>query len=269
MKGLHIFLTSSPTGPLDGSRQVDGIDRWNGFADRLHEVWQSGSRCLMIAAAPDNYAMMDEMTGFFWHTWLKEGFGMQCMDKLDYRWHGRGEAFGEGSGGGSISREELHAYDVLFLAGGHVPTQRSFFQQLGLREKIAGFQGIIIGISAGSMNSADMVYIQPEEPGEAADGSFCRWGNGLALTRRNILPHYQMVKNNYLDGQRLFEDITIPDSYGHEFIVLCDGSYLYIEAESAGAKPKKEAVYGEAYIIRNGGLKSLCGHEQEALLQAL
>ena len=28
---VHIFLTSSPTGPLDGSRRVDGIDKWNGF----------------------------------------------------------------------------------------------------------------------------------------------------------------------------------------------------------------------------------------------
>ena len=87
---VHIFLTSSPTGPLDGSRKVDGIDRCNGFADRLQEVWKADSRCLMIASAPDNYAMMDEMTGFFWHTWLQEGFSMQCRDKLDYRDHGSG-----------------------------------------------------------------------------------------------------------------------------------------------------------------------------------
>lgn len=277
---VHIFLTSSPTGPLDGSRYVDGIDKWNGFADRLHRVWPQNARCLMIAAAPDNYVMMDEMTGFFWHTWLKEGFSMQCMDKLDYRWQGEAIEEAGGTAGsnasissnggassiGSISSEELHGYDVLFLAGGHVPIQRRFFQQIGLREKVAGFQGIIIGISAGSMNSADMVYIQLEEPGEAADSSFCRWGSGLGLTERNILPHYQMVKNNYLDGQHLFEDITIPDSHGHEFIVLCDGSYLYMEAEAAGARPEKEAVYGEAYIIKDGNIQGLCGHEQELIL---
>ena len=259
---VHIFLTSSPTGPLDGSRRVDGIDKWNGFGDRLHEVWQADSRCLMIAAAPDNYAMMDEMTGFFWHTWLQEGFSMQCMDKLDYRYHGSGWD----SVHGHISREDLHSYDVLFLAGGHVPTQRHFFETIGLREKLQGFRGIIIGISAGSMNSADMVYIQPEEPGEAVDKGFCRWGRGLGLTKRNILPHYQMVKDNYLDGMRLYEDITMPDSYGNEFVVLCDGSYLLIEAEWAGAPPISETVYGEAYIIREGTVSELCRHEKMCAL---
>ena len=189
---------------------------------------------------------------------------MQCMDKLDYRYHGSGWD----SVHGYISRGDLHSYDVLFLAGGHVPTQRDFFEAIGLREKLQGFQGIIIGISAGSMNSADMVYIQPEEPGEAVDKGFCRWGRGLGLTKRNILPHYQMVKDNYLDGMRLYEDVTMPDSYGHEFIVLCDGSYLRIEAEEAGAPPISEEVYGEAYVIRDGNVSELCRHEKVSALKS-
>ena len=32
---MIIFLTSSPTGPLDGSRQVDGLDKKNHFVDEL------------------------------------------------------------------------------------------------------------------------------------------------------------------------------------------------------------------------------------------
>jgi len=52
---LHIFLTSSPTGHLDGSRYVEGIDKWNGFAEELHRVWPDKARCLMIASDPWNF----------------------------------------------------------------------------------------------------------------------------------------------------------------------------------------------------------------------
>ena len=77
-----------------------------------------------------------------------------------------------------------------------------------------------------------------------------------------------MVKDNYLDGMRLYEDITLPDSYGHEFIVLCDGSYLRIEAEEAGAPPISEEVYGEAYVIRDGNVSELCRHEKVSALKS-
>lgn len=41
-----------------------------------------------------------------------------------------------------------------------------------------------------------------------------------------ILPHYQDIKDDILDGKRLFEDITYPDSYDKEFYALTDGSNL-------------------------------------------
>ena len=67
------------------------------------------------------------------------------------------------------------------------------------------------GISAGSMNMAQTVYAQPEEPGEGIDPDYVRFFPGLDLTEVNVLPHYQKVKNDTVDGLRLFEDITLPD----------------------------------------------------------
>lgn len=251
---LHVFLTSSPTGPLDGSRPVQGIDKWNGFAERLHAVWPEQGRCLMIASDPGNFAMMDGMTGFFWQTWLGEGFSMACMDKLDNR-YGAGVT-------AQITQAELQSYDVLFLAGGHVPTQNAFFHSIQLREKLQGFTGIIIGISAGSMNSADVVYMQPEEPGEAVDPHFVCWGQGLGLTQWMLAPHYQMVKDNILDGLRLYQDITIPQLGKQELLLLTDGSYLEITKASAAGPVEQVLVHGEAYIIREGVIEPLCGHEE-------
>lgn len=234
-----LFLTSSPTGPLDGSRKVIGFDKMNGFVDKLREVWKENSRCLIIAAGPDEYAANDEMTDFFRNALLTDGFSLSTLDLLDRRYD-------------DMSRENIQGYDVILLGGGHVPTQNIFFQQIHLKEKLQGFEGIIIGISAGSMNSADLVYCQPEESGEAVNPHFQRWIYGLGLTRKMILPHYQMVQDKILDGLHLFHDIGIPDSRHRTFIALTDGAFLM-------KKDGEERVYGESYIIQNGDMRLLCG----------
>lgn len=235
---MILFLTSSPTGPLDGSRQVDGLDKKNSFVENLRAYWKENARCLMIAAAPEEYARNDEMTAFFHEAVKKAGLTLAVFDLWDARTE-------------DISGEALHSYDVIFLGGGHVPTQNQFFEQISLREKLKEFRGIVIGISAGTMNSADTVYAQPELPGESDDPSYVRFLRGLGLTGTMILPHYQMVKDNELDGKRLYEDITYGDSYGRKFLVLPDGSYLLIED---GA----ETVWGEAYEIENGVQRRIC-----------
>lgn len=235
---MIVFLTSSPSGPLDGSRKVDGLDEKNCFVENLRKYWKEGSRCLMIAAAPDEYERNDEMTGFFCSAVQKAGLAVSGFDL----WDGRMKEFSDAM---------LTSYDAVLLGGGHVPTQNAFFERIGLREKIKGFEGLVIGISAGTMNSADIVYAQPELPGESDDPDYCRFLRGLGLTKTMVLPHYQMVKDSELDGKRLYEDITYGDSYGRSFLVLPDGSYLLI-------KDGTETVWGEAYEIEDGRIRRIC-----------
>ena len=234
---MILFLTSSPTGPLDGSRPVDGLDKMNSFVENLKKYWKKGARNLMITAAPDNYEQNDEMIEFFGNAVKKDGFTWSAFDLWDRRTK-------------DVSKETLHSYDVIWLGGGHVPTQNRYLQELELREKLKGFQGIVIGISAGTMNSADVVYAQPEHEGESVDPNYQRFIQGLNLTKTMILPHYQMVKDYYLDGKRLYEDITYGDSYGQKFLVLTDGSYLMSEQG-------RESIWGESYVISDGEIKKL------------
>ena len=112
----------------------------------------------------------------------------------------------------------------------------------------------VLGISAGSMNMAGAVYVQPEEPGESVP-EFRRFAPGLALTPVNILPHYQKVKDRYLDGKRLFEDITYVDSIGNTFFALPDGSYFYQDEEGL-------LLCGRAYRIKDGILELLTVDEE-------
>ena len=149
--------------------------------------------------------------------------------------------------------------DVILLAGGHVPTQNAFFRELGLRELLADYPGVVMGVSAGSMNAADTVYAQPEEAGEAVDPAYQRFLPGLGLTQVNILPHYNMVRDNVLDGMRLFEDITFRDSFGQRVIVLQDGSYVLQEDGRA-------SLWGESRLIRDGSMEPLCAEGESVLL---
>jgi len=101
------------------------------------------------------------------------------------------------------------------------------------------------------MNCMDTVYAQPEWPGESLDPNFRRFIPGLGLSRIQILPHYQMVKDNILDGKRLIEDITFSDSFGRSFYALVDGSYVM----------KKDGTYtlwGEGYQIQDGHMTRVC-----------
>lgn len=232
------FLTSSPTGPLDGSREVNGLDEKNRFVENLQKYWKEDAKCLMIAASPEEYARNEEMTAFFCGAVKKAGLTLSAFDLWDARTE-------------DVSETALCSYDVIFLGGGHVPTQNRFFKQISLKEKIQKFPGIVIGISAGTMNSAKLVYAQPELTGESVDPAYIRFLPGLGLTETMILPHYQMVKDNELDEKRLFEDITYGDSYGKKFLVLPDGSYLLIA-------DGKETVWGEAYKIADGEISKIC-----------
>lgn len=239
---MIVFLTSSPTGPLDRSRNVEGFDTKNRLVENLKERWTEHARCLLISAAPAEFAMADGMRAHMVDAMGISGLSVNTCDI----WDDRTEDF---------SAEVLASYDVVFLGGGHVPTQNAFFRRIGLREKMAQFEGMVIGISAGTMNSADVVYAQPELEGESVDPDYKRFIPGLGLTQINVLPHYQMIKDAVLDGQRVFEDISYSDSMGREFYALVDGTYILCEN---GA----ETIWGEAYRIADGVLTQICEEDQ-------
>ncbi|MBR2879578.1 MAG: dipeptidase E [Oscillospiraceae bacterium] len=228
-----VFLSSSPC--LLGEEKLNDA---NGFTDKLSEMLPSPCCCLFITSDRDNHPFTEGHGYAIKRSFEASGFEFSQYILLD----GRNEEKAAGLIAGA---------DLIILAGGHVPTQNRFFTYISLRELLNGFKGIIRGISAGSMNSAETVYVQPEEPGESITPDFIRFCPGLALCKAQILPHYNQVRDNCLDGRRLFEDITFGDSFGKRFTVLPDGSYvLCLNGE--------ETVYGEAYSIQDGAIKKIC-----------
>lgn len=236
------FLTSQVNPEDEG--KLNGA---NGFVEELRRCLPDPLRGLNICSHPDSWEITDFYAGITKGYFEDEGFRFEGFRVLDSRNEDRAAAL-------------IRSSNLIILSGGHVPTQNRFFQRIGLRELLQGYEGVVVGISAGSMNAADLVYAQPEEEGEAVDPAFERFLPGLGLTKVNLLPHYQRVKDDVLDGLRLFEDITYSDSMGRTFYAIPDGSYLFIEGG-------REELRGEAYRIRDGRMEQISRDGQTVLLQ--
>ena len=126
-----------------------------------------------------------------------------------------------------------------------------FLLDIDLPELIADFQGVVMGISAGTMNAAREVYAWPELPGESEDPNYVLFFPGLGLAETMVLPHYQKARYTILDGKKLVEEIACGHSYGKRYFAIPDGSYVLV-------KDGKETVFGQAWLITEGCIHLFC-----------
>lgn len=236
------ILASSPTKDITEETPFPTLYACNGFVELLWQLWREDCRCLMIAADPDAYDLNDEMTEFYRDATVRTGLPVACFDLCDRRYP-------------LLSGEELRSYDVVFLAGGHLPTEWKWFEELRLKERLEGFEGVVIGTSAGSMNMAKTVYAWPERPGETTDPDYVLFFEGLGLAETIVLPHYQKVKDSGVDGKRYIQDIACGHSHGRRFLAIPDGSYVLV-------RDGVETVCGEAYLVSDGQVSPYCRQEE-------
>ena len=230
---MTLFVTSSPF--IDGAPRAILADA-NGFIERIRGALPENPSVVFVCSDPADHRGICEFAAITTAAFAEAGIPFSGYQVLD------------GSNASRAYGMITHS-DFVVLAGGHVPTQNAFFRKIRLRHILHNFKGTVMGISAGSMNMAGIVYVQPEEPGESVP-EFKRFAPGLALTPVNILPHYQKAKDYWLDGKRLYEDITFKDSMGHEFFSLPDNSYFYQDDQGL-------LLCGKAYRLKNGIMEQL------------
>lgn len=232
---MTLFLTSSP---CVYNHAPATLTEANGFLLRIRSKLPPKPNTLFVASAPgkechsktDFYA--DEMAGAFRRAGIPFA-DWRILDDLT----------------ADQARELVAWADFIVLMGGHVPTQNEFFNRIGLKRLLEGHPGVVMGISAGTMNAAEIVYAQSEDPSETKP-EFQRFYPGLGLTTIQVCPHYQQVKDWVLDGKRLYGEVTEADSMGHTFHIFPDGTYIY--------KDETEyAIYGECWRIRDGVMEKL------------
>ena len=233
---MTLFLTGSPTRFGEPYFTQD-----NGFRAEVQAALAAVTgpnrkpRVLLVSAAPDDRGFTDSVKKGMSDCIHASGIGTEKIVMLDRR-------------NAAKAPELVRWADWIILCGGHVPTQNRFIHEIGLKELMKSFDGVVMGCSAGSMNCADHVYSHPELPGEARDPQYKRWLRGLGLTDINLVPHFEQVRYALVDGLRLFEDVAFPDSWGHRFYTFRDGGYVIQK------KGRPAELRGEAYEITRGAM---------------
>lgn len=235
---MTLFITSSPF-VENAPRAI--LSPANAFINNIRQALPENPRVLFVCADPEDHQGVCRFAAETTAAFAEAGIAFSCYHVLDGR-------------NSRSTQALLNRSDFVILSGGHVPTQNAFFQKIHLPQLLQDFEGTVMGISAGSMNCAEWVYVQPEEPGESSP-DFPRFAPGLGLTEVNILPHYQQVKDNILDGLRLFEDITYPDSQDNCFFALPDNSYIYQD-------PEHLLLLGEGYCLCDGIMEQISENDQ-------
>lgn len=236
---MKAILTSALGGQvkIDGKKLPAKLPETNGLLKCIIDRWKNNSKVMIISGSPEYYEKNDSVLFCLKGAFSLSNLGVSEILMCDER--------------NKELIERLSEMDVLILAGGHVPTQNSFMKTIRLKERLQGWDGLLIAWSAGSMNCAETVYAGPELPGEAIDPNYQRWISGLGITKTNIFPHFEALRDEMLDGMRLIEDITYSDSIGHEIIALNNGSFIVVDNGM-------EMLYGEAYSIKNGEQRQIC-----------
>lgn len=133
------------------------------------------------------------------------------------------------------AQKAVEASDVVWLSGGDPPKEFSYLQKYGLDKIIKQHKGVVIGMSAGSINLAETAICTSCE--------HCKQEiyNGLGCVRISVEPHF--VRNDVSDELlELSKNYVI---YG-----LCDESIIVCSNEKA-------EFYGEIYKIENGSIEQI------------
>lgn len=209
----------------------------NSFLNNLKKNLTNTKKFVLVASDPDNYDKND--------LFLKmdiEALKLSdlCFDEylvLDQRntWD---------------IENVLKDASLIFLNGGNTLLQNKFFNSINLKKYIND-NSVVIGISAGSINSAKDAYNSPESEKDLNNSPYL---HGLELTSINIEPHFSLSNLND-DSKKIQMKAILSESNKRILYGLTDGAY-FIKTSS------KCILYGESYKIQNGIIKKICNDDE-------
>jgi len=196
----------------------------NGFHAQAAEIFrQKISKRNKFAFVASEFENLHEKTDKYFH------FFLDMFEKAGIRFE---EAYVvDGRMSADEAGKAVAEADVVWLSGGDTPTQFGYFQKYGLIKTLNEHDGVIIGMSAGSINMAKTA-ICTLSCGHYKQEIY----NGLGCVDLSVEPHF--VRENVSDELlALSEEYMI---YG-----LCDDGLIVCSGESA-------EFYGEVYQISHG-----------------
>lgn len=222
------FFTSA-TGPY----QTPALYTEYGFTDRLRRDLPDPVRALWIANDPADHDRTLPFALEVRDAFANAGFPVADWEILDDLNADRAEAL--------VQRANL-----IILSGGEIPVQNRFFERIRLKTLLQGWDGVLVGISAGTMNSAETVPVPPDGPDDPVDPDQWPVLPGLGLTRHNVIPHFQYIRTQSMPGFGTVEDYFRAVGRTRPLLALNDTAYIFRDA--AG----NEKICGQAYRIADG-----------------
>ena len=115
------------------------------IAAELQKILTERRSLVFISAWPDRYKQNDDDS-----TGMHQMFALRNMPFSHF------SVIDERTGSG-IAQKKIETASCLFLMGGNATMQMDFIHRKGIFEKIKAFEGVILGVSAGSMNMGNPV----------------------------------------------------------------------------------------------------------------
>ena len=229
---MILFLTSNIGGikKENGKKIIVKLFEKNNFLNNLKNNLKETKKFVLIASNPDEYEKNDLFLKMDIEALKLSGLEFQDSAILDGR---------------NIENPELvlENANLIFLSGGNTLIQNKFFNKINLKKYLKNTNSVIVGISAGSINSAKNVFNSPEEEQDLKNSPYMQ---GLELTNINVEPHFDI--NN---ASKIQMDSILFESNKRTIYGLTDGAYI-IKINN------KYKIYGESYKIHNGIITKIC-----------
>ena len=224
---MNIILTSGPAFSLkkeNGTRKALKLEN----IELVEQIKKNVTRykdLLFVCSDPDAYEKSESYKEIIEKSLSLSGVKFDFSDLLDSR-------------NALFTRSLVKNSDLIVLLGGDPITQMDFFNSIEFKEKLKGYEGCLLGISAGSINLAKKSYCSQDEDVEKSI-----FYKGLGLVDLTIEPHFDIN-----DKERL-ENVLLKDSEQHSFIALPNESFIVVNDDIK--------VYGDAYYFSEGNYKKI------------
>ena len=224
---MNIILTSGPNFSKKVNEDRKAIKLENkDLIEQLKKNVSKFDNLLFICSDPYAYEKNEEFAKTIEKSLSLSGIKFNYSDLLDSRnW--------------LFTKSLVNNSDLIILLGGDPLCQMDFFNSIELKNKLKGFKGCIMGISAGSINLANKVYCSADD-----DIPNTSRYKGLGLTDISIEPHFDKENSDRINN------ILLNDSKTSPFIALENESFIVINDNGI-------SLYGDGYYFCEGNYKKV------------
>lgn len=229
---MRLFLASNIGGikKENGKKIPVKFFEDNKFLKNMKESIKDCNKFVIIASDPDNYELNDNYLKLDTEILALSGLQFKESVVLDNR-----------------NKEDigniLKNSSLIFLSGGNTFQQNMFLNTINLKDYIKKTDACIVGISAGAINSAEIVFSSPENEEDLTRSTILK---GLDLTTINIEPHFDLDNPNKIQMDSIIKESNNRIIYG-----LPDKSYIF-----------NNKIYGKCYRIYKGNIELISNDDE-------